>query len=1023
MDFSLLRRSPPSPPHDSTPPESVLDSFPLHVSFDHGYFMTVRAIQELREKKRGSVAVGIGGPSGSGKSSLATKIASVLGGCLIPMDNYYDPLLASDDGNDFECMDFELLLQNVEDLLKGNGVMIPQFDFQERRRVGFKPVKAPKSGVVLIEGTYALHSKLRFSLDLSVAVVGGVHFNLLSKVRRDIGESLSLDYLIDSIFPMFRTHIEPDLHHAQIKISNSFTSLSLREPAYIMKCDKETLKTPIEILFKTSEVRHEKYIEMYLRPPLNGETVKTSDWIRMRQCGIKYELAEGDQRLVDKHFIIKPRVEFEVGKTTLGGLLALGYQVAISFKRQSSIIDNGKVLISTEIIDDLEKTFVQVKGTDRKVVAAEAHLLGMEGPWITRSYMEMVLETKGLPRLDSPPLPLSASIFTRTPPAQASESSKERKIISPQPLRLKPTPSIATVDPTDTWTRSPTKADVEIVGSWHVTGAGDVDAGDVGSTETIDRLLPGVGSQSLISFQADNLVCDKCKASAQFQFIVSGIAGSGVQAEVERGPSTSRYGGQFVAASKDTVKLLPMADTFDFDRGLLLAVQAVQTLLNRKGPIVVVGIGGPSGSGKTSLARKMANIVGCEMISMESYYKSEKVKDSNYDDFNCLDLPLLLRNIEDIRNFRPTMIPVFDFVKNKRTGSRKLEVSEDCGVVLVEGVYALHPEIRPSIDICIAVVGGVHSHLVARVQRDLEQSGSPVSQQEIMTTLFPMFERHIEPHLEHAHLKISNDFDPVHSPESSMFLLKSSKQVTYEEILKVLDQDRMSNTIQTFTDIYFHLPGLPSDCICTESNSIRVRHCEGRFALLIREPLREGDFIIQPKVDFDISVRTVAGLLTLGYQAVAYIEATARIYQDDKLLIEVDHLKDIDTPYIQIKGSKKEAVAAAGLLLKLDGTYTTTAYIEIILGRNYTLGRGIGMRDPQARRLQELMDFVQTQGAIAGSGPLGNPILPIECKVEALEMRIRRLESWQMVNTVLWTFFMSAFAGYMLYQRSQRTHS
>ncbi|KAL2630924.1 hypothetical protein R1flu_015610 [Riccia fluitans] len=988
MDFSPLRRSPPSPPHESTPPESVLDSFPLHVSFDHGYFMTVRAIQELREKKKGSVSVGIGGPSGSGKSSLATKIASVLGGCLIPMDSYYDPLLASDDGNDFECMDFELLVQNLEDLLKGNGVMIPQFDFQERRRVGYKPVKAPKSGVVLIEGTYALHSKLRFSLDLSVAVVGGVHFNLLSKVRRDIGENLSLDYLIDSIFPMFRTHIEPDLHHAQIKISNSFTSLSLREPSYIMKCDKETLKTPIEILFKASEVRHEKYIEMYLRPPLNGETVKTCDWIRMRQCGIKYELAEGDQRIVDKHFIIKPRVEFEVGKTTLGGLLALGYQVAVSYKRQSSIIDNGKVLISTEIIDDLERTFVQVKGTDRKVVAAEAHLLGMEGPWITKSYMEMVLETKGLPRLDSPPLPSSASIFTRTPPAQPAESSNERKIILPLPLRLKTTPSVAAIDQTDAWTRSPTKAEVEpIVGSWHVTGA--VDVGDVWPAETIDRLLTG----------------------------------SVAQAEVERVPSTSGYSRHSAAASKDKVKLLPMVDTFDFDRGLLLAVQAVQTLLNRKGPIVVVGIGGPSGSGKTSLARKMANIVGCEMISMESYYKSDKVKDSNYDDFNCLDLPLLLRNIEDLKNFRPTTIPVFDFMKNKRTGSRKLEVSEDCGVVLVEGVYALHPEIRPSIDICIAVVGGVHSHLVARVQRDLEQGGSPLSEQEIMTTLFPMFERHIEPHLEHAHLKISNDFDPVHSSESSMFVLKSSKQVTCEEIMKVLDQDRMSNTIQTFTDIYFHLPGLPSDCICTESNSIRVRHCEGRFALLIREPLREGDFIIQPKVDFDISVRTVAGLLTLGYQAVAYIEATARIYQDDKLLVEVDHLKDIEIPYVQIKGSKKEAVAAAGQLLKLDGTYTTTAYIEIILGKNFALGQETGRRDPQAERLQELMDFVQTQGAIAGSGGLVSPVLPIECKVEALEMRIRRLESWQMINTVLWTFFMSAFAGYMLYQRSQRTHS
>lgn len=37
-------------------------------SFDHGYYLLVKSIQELREKKRGLVTVGIGGPSGSGKT-------------------------------------------------------------------------------------------------------------------------------------------------------------------------------------------------------------------------------------------------------------------------------------------------------------------------------------------------------------------------------------------------------------------------------------------------------------------------------------------------------------------------------------------------------------------------------------------------------------------------------------------------------------------------------------------------------------------------------------------------------------------------------------------------------------------------------------------------------------------------------------------------------------------------------------------------------------------------------------------
>ena len=81
----------------------------------------------------------------------------------------------------------------------------------------------------------------------------------------------------------------------------------------------------------------------------------------------------------------------------------------------------------------------------------------------------------------------------------------------------------------------------------------------------------------------------------------------------------------------------------------------------------------------------------------------------------------------------------------------------------------------------------------------------------------------------------------------------------------------------------------------------------------------------------------------------AYLEATATIYHDEKvakkckfgqennvklihqlishilfqLLIEVDYLKNMDGPFIQIKGSNKEAVAAAGLALNLEGTYTT----------------------------------------------------------------------------------------------------
>ncbi|XP_072990922.1 uncharacterized protein [Typha latifolia] len=933
-DYYAPSNSPP-PSTPSTSSSSILQSLPLHVPFDHGYYLLVKAIQELREKKDGQiVTVGIGGPSGSGKSSLAEKVASVLGCVVISMEDYR---LGADDANDVDSIDFDALVRNLQDLLKGKDTMMPLLDFQQKKRTGWKQLKISSSGVVIVDGAYALHSTLRSLLDIRVAVVGGVHFSLLSKVRHDIGDSCSLDFLIDSIFPLFRKHIEPDLHHAQIRINNSFVS-SFREPYYKLKCKSESPDGQKLYAFDGSEAETEKFIEMYLRSPFASEEAQINDWIKVRQSGIRYYLSLGDQRIVDKNFIIRPKAEFEVGRTTLGGLLALGYNVVVSYKRACTAVNKNQLLIALESIETLNETFLVLKGTSRKVVGAEASRLGIRGPWITKSYLEMILEGKGVPRLNTPP-PLSNTHLTE---------SQEKKIAAPKPIRLS-THIVANLeDLTQPWTRSPTKrSDFEpVLGKWH--------------------------------FISDS-------------------------------------------SSRGNILLAPMPDSYDLDRGLLLSVQAIQALLENKDFPVIVGIGGPSGSGKTSLAQKMANIVGCEVISLESYYKPEQLKDFKYDEYSSLDISLLTKNIEEIRNNHKAKVPCFDFENFSRNEFKEIQVSEDCGVVIFEGVYALHPVIRKSLDLWIAVVGGVHSHLIARVQRDKNRVGCSISQNEIMTTVFPMFQQNIEPHLVHAHLKIRNDFDPVLSPESSLFILKSNKKVTYQDILKVLDPGKVCSSVQNFTDIYLRLPGTPTNGKLAEIECIRVRICEGRFALLIREPIREGNFIIQPKVDFDISVSTVAGLLKLGYQAVAYIEASALIYQDGKILIEVDHLQAVPSPYLQIKGTNKEIVSSAASILCLDGSYTTKSYLQIILESLSAVEKGSnGIHNQQAARLQELVDFIQSQGgSLSPESSLGREISPTDGVLEDLQCRIRKLERWNTVNMVLWTILMSALVGYSLYQRKR----
>ncbi|KAK9135405.1 hypothetical protein Syun_014735 [Stephania yunnanensis] len=65
----------------------------------------------------------------------------------------------------------------------------------ERRKSGLqemsslvihRTIEVPSSRILIIEGIYALSEKLRPLLDLRVSIIGGVHFDLVKRVLRDI---------------------------------------------------------------------------------------------------------------------------------------------------------------------------------------------------------------------------------------------------------------------------------------------------------------------------------------------------------------------------------------------------------------------------------------------------------------------------------------------------------------------------------------------------------------------------------------------------------------------------------------------------------------------------------------------------------------------------------------------------------------------------------------------------------------------------------------------------------------------
>ena len=45
-------------------------------------------------------------------------------------------------------LNYSYFFFHSQSLLNGNEIMMPQFDFQQKKRLGYKVVNAPKSGVV-----------------------------------------------------------------------------------------------------------------------------------------------------------------------------------------------------------------------------------------------------------------------------------------------------------------------------------------------------------------------------------------------------------------------------------------------------------------------------------------------------------------------------------------------------------------------------------------------------------------------------------------------------------------------------------------------------------------------------------------------------------------------------------------------------------------------------------------------------------------------------------------------------------
>lgn len=177
--------------------------------------------------------IGVAGGSGSGKTTVARRVAESLSGAkvaFLDMDAYYrdhhelthDELrLLNWDHPD--AFDLDLLATHLAQLGDGHAIEKPVYDFVRHRRAP-EAQRVEPADVIVIDGILLLvEEKIRARLDVKVFVDTDADIRLIRRIRRDMakrGRPLEeiLDQYQTTVQPMHLQFVEPSKRYADLII-------------------------------------------------------------------------------------------------------------------------------------------------------------------------------------------------------------------------------------------------------------------------------------------------------------------------------------------------------------------------------------------------------------------------------------------------------------------------------------------------------------------------------------------------------------------------------------------------------------------------------------------------------------------------------------------------------------------------------------------------------------------------------------------------------------------------------------
>jgi uridine kinase len=178
--------------------------------------------------------------------------------------------------------------------------------------------------------------------------------------------------------------------------------------------------------------------------------------------------------------------------------------------------------------------------------------------------------------------------------------------------------------------------------------------------------------------------------------------------------------------------------------------------------LFIIGIAGASGSGKTYLMEKIKNKVkkllcDIETISCDDYYYENDTL--NKDLPSSLELSLLVKHINMLKNGETVEIPEYNFITQKRVYNKnKVIDGSKIKVLIVEGLFVLYDEkIRNILNLKLFTHLDEDITLARRIDRDTKERNKTYTNiiNEYQSFVKPAFISIIKPSMIHADMIIS----------------------------------------------------------------------------------------------------------------------------------------------------------------------------------------------------------------------------------------------------------------------------